>query len=300
MRSPSVSRCLVVDSSSTDDTVAIAREFGAEVVIIPQREFNHGQTREFARRRLGTDVVVMLTQDAILEEPEAIEHLIAPIVTHTADVSYGRQLPKPGATLWEAFVRDYNYPAHPQLRRLGDVERYGVYTFFCSDSFAAYRQSALDAAGGFDSAFTSEEYFAVARILLNGGAIAYTPEARVYHSHRYTLLQEFRRNFDTGYVRGERRWVKQYAGRAERRGAEMTKALLRTVLRRCPHHLPYVTAQTLAKLAGYRLGYHSQRLPLGVKRLLSGQPYHWRSDYAKGSADLLRPVVRAAVLSPDA
>ena len=36
---------LVIDSSSSDDTVALARDHGFDVRVIPKSEFNHGGTR---------------------------------------------------------------------------------------------------------------------------------------------------------------------------------------------------------------------------------------------------------------
>ncbi|RUQ46573.1 glycosyltransferase, partial [Corynebacterium pseudodiphtheriticum] len=39
---------LVVDSASSDDTVARFREFGARVEVIDARDFNHGGTRRWA------------------------------------------------------------------------------------------------------------------------------------------------------------------------------------------------------------------------------------------------------------
>ncbi len=38
---------LVIDSSSSDDTVALARAHGFDVQVIPKSEFNHGGTRQF-------------------------------------------------------------------------------------------------------------------------------------------------------------------------------------------------------------------------------------------------------------
>ncbi len=39
---------LVIDSSSSDDTVAIAKSFGAKTIVIRQEDFDHGGTRSLA------------------------------------------------------------------------------------------------------------------------------------------------------------------------------------------------------------------------------------------------------------
>ena len=43
---------LIVDSESTDDTVAAAKSFGLDVLTIPRKSFNHGATRQFALEQL--------------------------------------------------------------------------------------------------------------------------------------------------------------------------------------------------------------------------------------------------------
>src|SRR5690242_8025345 len=57
-------RVLVVDSSSTDGTVEAARSMGAETLVIPREQFNHGSTREMARHQLATDIAAYFTPDA--------------------------------------------------------------------------------------------------------------------------------------------------------------------------------------------------------------------------------------------
>ena len=68
----------MIDSSSSDDTVALARAHGFDVQVIPKSEFNHGGTRQFGVNVLSAvDIIVFLTQDALLASPDAIERLLA-------------------------------------------------------------------------------------------------------------------------------------------------------------------------------------------------------------------------------
>lgn len=276
-------RVLVVNSSSNDGTVELAQELGAETLVVPRREFNHGATRERARRHLGTDIVVMVTPDAYATDPQFLEKLIAPILNGSADVACARQLPHEGADIFESFPRAYNYPAESNLRSLADAPKWGVYTFFCSNSAAAWRTTALDAAGGLIPVLTNEDYFAVARVLKNGGKIAYVAEAEIRHSHRYTLLQEFRRYFDTGYVRAEQPWVNEIVGAAESRGMGFAKAFLRELARTQPWLVPYAILQMGCKWLGYRVGYWSFHSPLWWKKWISAQDFYWTSTFAPGA-----------------
>jgi rhamnosyltransferase len=285
IKSDVVSRILVVDSSSKDKTVEIAKSYGVDCYVIDRTCFNHGATRELARKMLETDIVIMVTQDAYATSAESVSNLVAPLLENKADVAYARQLPKQGADIFEAFPRQFNYPEKSQFRCITDSRRLGAFTFFCSDSFSAYRQSSLDSIGGFPTVLTNEDYFAVARILENGGVIAYVAEATVYHSHRYSLKEEFQRYFDTGYVRGERPWVQALVGNAEYYGASMVKSFFRRLLITQPWLIPYALLQVCCKWLGYRIGFHSVKAPLWWKRRLSGQRYYWTSRFATVTKD---------------
>jgi rhamnosyltransferase len=250
----------------------------SRIVCIPQNEFNHGATREFARKQLNTDVVVFLTQDAIPACSDLLEKLAAPLLADASvAVSYARQIPHDGADIFEAFPREYNYGTEAQTRGLEDASKYGVYTFFCSNSCAAWKNAALDEIGGFKTVLTNEDYFAVADLLQKGYKVAYAPDAVVKHSHRYTLWQEFQRYFDTGYVRAQNPVIQQLAGQAERRGVGFLTGLVNRLWREQPLSIPYALLQSGVKWLGYRTGFLGVRLPLCLKRRLSQQAYYWAS-----------------------
>lgn len=269
----------IYDSASTDDTVLLARSMGVNVIPVAPADFNHGATRELARKQTAAEIVIFMTQDAIPVDDFLIERLVEPILDGRASFSYARQIPRQGADIFESFPRHFNYPAESQIRSIADAEKYGVYTFFSSDSCAAYRNSALDEIGGFRPTLTSEDYFAAARLLCKGHKVAYAAGAVVEHSHAYTLLEEFRRYFDTGYVRAENPWVQAIVGQAEGRGKEYFSALVHALSARMPWLVPYAAVNTCIKLLGYRLGYRSLTAPVWWKKKLSIQRYYWDSRY---------------------
>ncbi len=277
--SPLKPKVLVIDTSSTDRTREIAQGLGVQVDIIQPNEFNHGATRERGRKLLGTEIVIMLTQDAYPVDAGMLAYLVKPLLAGEAAVSYARQIPHKGAGLIESFQREFNYPATSQIRSLADRKTYDVYTFFCSNSCAAWSNPALDQVGGFPAILSNEDYITVARLLSRGHHIAYVAEAQVYHSHSYTLRQEFQRYFDTGYVRAENKWIRELVGTDESRGINFTFALLKHAFRRQPWLLPKIMALLLAKWIGYRCGFYAHGLPLKFVRWASGQKYYWHSSY---------------------
>lgn len=277
VQSPLKPRILIIDSSSKDETILIAKKFNIETIIIPQSEFNHGLTREKGRVYLKTDIVVMITQDAYPTSIDMLELLVMPLLTKKASVSYARQIPHEGAKFFESFPRSFNYPYKSQIRSLKDIPEQGVYTFFCSNSCAAYLNSALDEIGGFSYVLFGEDTVAVAKLLHKNHHIAYVAEAQVKHSHRYTLKQEFCRHFDIGLARHSYKNLISSAGKDSKRGKAYFKAMLRTLKNNHPALIPYACLQTLVKLIGYRLGQASLHTPFWFKKFFSSQKYFWEN-----------------------
>lgn len=277
INSPLKPRIVVTNSSSGDGTVELAKEMGVETLVIPRHTFNHGKTRELARRHLGTDIVVMMTPDAYATDAAMLGRLVAPIVQKKAAVAYARQIPHAGAGFFASFAREFNYPSESQLRKLEDLNKYGVYTFFCSDSCAAYDNSKLEAIGGFREVLIGEDTVATALLLRANEAIAYVADALVHHSHDYTLWQEFQRHFDTGLARRQYGDLFAGAGSDKQRGMEYTKKLFSRLLKWSPQSIPYAVLQTLTKYLGYQLGRRSEGWPHALKKFFSSQKYYWES-----------------------
>ena len=284
LASPLRPRVLVVNSTSNDGTVEKARDLGAETWVVPRHAFNHGATREAARRRLGTDIVVMLTPDAHATDAGFLGRLVAPIVDGRASVAYGRQVPRPGADFVEAFGRAFSYPEADERRGLVTRHRHGAYNHFCSNACCAWRQSALDAIGGFSTALVSEETIAAARLIERGRTLAYVASAVVVHSHPTSLIGGFRRQFDVGLTRSVFEDVLLAHEADERRG----RAYLKRLVREAPAaKLPYALIDTAVRYAGYRLGRFAgaqgrgggRRPPRRLAALFSGQDFFWRSTH---------------------
>jgi len=271
---------LAIDSSSGDQTAQLARERGFQVRVIPRSAFNHGGTRQLGVNLMPeADIVLFLTQDAVLADADAIERLVAVFAAEPkAGAAYGRQLPHAGAGPIGAHARGFNYPAQSQLRSLEDRHRYGIKTAFISNSFAAYRREALIGVGGFPSdTIMNEDTFVAGRLLLSGWNIAYCAEARVHHSHDYDFATEFRRYFDIGVFHAESPWLLRTFGPVQGEGRRFVLSELAYLARRAPWLIPSALLRSALKWAGFRLGVSFlQYLPVAVKRLCS----LYRSDWS--------------------
>lgn len=281
VRDPSL--VAVVDSASTDGSDRVARECGFELLRIDPRTFNHGGTRQSAVERFcaGTEMAVFLTHDAVLEGPEALTALLETFSDPAIGVAYGRQLPHTGAGPFEAHMALFNYGPVSETRSLADADRLGIKAAYTSNSFAAYRLSALRACGGFPRHLILGEDTCVAVKMLRGGwKIRYCAEARVRHSHAYTIGQEAQRYFDFGVLHAQLPELMQNFGSAEGEGARFVGSELRYLAAHSPGMLPLAALRNVAKYAAYRLGRVFTRLPRRLCRQLSMTKVFWDSEPA--------------------
>lgn len=268
---------LVIDSSSDDDTARMAKEFGFEVRIISRPDFNHGRTRQVAIEHLSdADVVVFMTQDAIVASPDAIENLLKPFETNSVGLAFGRQLPHDDAGSIGAHARLFNYPEQSAMRVRGAEKTLGLKAAFVSNSFAAYRRTALLDVGGFPSdVIFGEDTIVAARMLLSGWSVAYQADAVVCHSHDYGAIEEFRRYFDIGVLHHREHWLLERFGKPEGEGLRFVKSEFRYLLRHNPALIPGAIVRAGLKYAGYRLGRMEKRLPASMKPALSMHRGYW-------------------------
>lgn len=267
----------IIDSSSSDDTVSLSCEAGFNVDKINPASFNHGGTRQSAVDRLDDyEVVVFLTQDAILASPDSIDDLLKAFEDPMVGAAYGRQLPRRSASLIEAHSRLFNYTNKSRVNSFEDAKELGMKTAFMSNSFAAYRRSALHDVGGFPTnSIVSEDMYAAARMLMQNWKIAYCADAQVYHSHGYSIFQEFQRYFDIGVFNARESWIREAFGQAEPEGGRFVRSELKFLLLNNPLLLPASILRTCFKLLGYKFGINESLFPVSVKRAFSMQKNYW-------------------------
>lgn len=268
---------LVIDSGSRDGSAQSAQEAGFQVVTIPSAEFNHGGTRNRAVQMCSdSDIVVFLTQDAILNSPDAIRNMILCFDDPDIAAVCGQQLPHLDANPLAAHARAFNYPENSEVKSLADAPRLGIKTAFMSNSFAAYRVCDFCEQGGFpDHTILSEDMYMAALLLRAGKKIAYCSTANVRHSHNYSLLQEFRRYFDIGVFHADQPWIRQLFGSAGGEGRRYLISELTTSWRIGFQWAVRSLLSSGCKLAGYKLGQYYQYFPLWLIKCCSMHTRYW-------------------------
>ena len=269
---------LVYDSASTDNTVQKAQTFGAKVTSIRREDFDHGGTRSFAAEQAKGDILIFMTQDAVLENDSALETLLIPF-TERDDIAaaYGRQLPAAGADLFAHHLRLHNYPDAPYVRCWQDKEQHGFKTIFISNSFAAWRRDVLAEHGFFPARqLFGEDTCALANLLENGYCVAYVSEARVYHSHNYSIIQDFRRYFDIGAFHACHSDMLEKFGSPTGAGKRFVRSELTFLCQRKKYfRFPESLLRSGGKFIAYQLGIRYKRLPASLVPFLSLHRHWW-------------------------
>jgi rhamnosyltransferase len=272
------SQIIVLDSESTDGSPQAAQDLGYTIQTVSRSRFSHGGTRQtgIEQHAQNTDFAIFLTQDAILARPDALQQLLAAFDDPQVAAAYGRQLPHADATPIAAHARLFNYPALSHTVTLPDKATKGIKTCFLSNSFAAYRLSALHQVGGFEpDLILGEDMHLAARLLLAGHAIRYQANAHVYHSHNYTLREELARYFDNGVLHARQSWLMDTFGSAGNEGLKFMASEIRHLWRYAPQLLPQAFMRNFVKLAGFKLGRSSAAFPLPLNQRLSMHKGYW-------------------------
>jgi GT2 family glycosyltransferase len=129
----------------------------------------------------------------------------------------------------------------------------------------------LERVGWFkDQLLMGEDISVCARMLMEGYRVGYVADAVVYHSHNYTMSQEFKRYFDLGVFFEKERWLLDEFGRPEGEGVKFVRSEF-SYLRYhgLLHLLPISLMRAAAKLIGYRLGHYYRQLPRAVLKRVS-------------------------------
>ncbi len=264
---------VVVDTSSRDDTLKIAKKHGARVYTITQDEFSHGGTRNMAVRRAKGSVVAFLSQDATPATRQWLRELVSPLEEKKIAGVFGGQTARQGAPPMEKYFYTVRFP---QVRRRRGLKRRGSITLddvFFSNVNSGMRKSTLKKYPFDNDIIMSEDQEWAKRVLLDGYETLYEPKAAVIHSHNYTLKGAFKRYFDSAYSLME---ITDDTFRSfTKKGFSYTLDELRYVADTSPRSVPYLFFYDLSKVAGTFLGRHARKIPNVLRRRMSLHSYHW-------------------------
>lgn len=197
---------LVIDSGSTDSTLAIVADFPAAVLHqIPNSEFGHGKTRNLAASIAKGEFIAYLTHDAIPITNEWLKELIAPFALDEKIVGVmGKQVPRAhcfplmkydinGA--FAQFGPEFGTTVFYRDTFVKDEGTLGAIAFYSDVNSAARRAFLLDTIPYRDVRYAEDQLFG-RDVVEAGYHKAYAPRAAVEHSNDLNYQEFGARIFD--------------------------------------------------------------------------------------------------------
>ncbi|HMX74143.1 MAG TPA: glycosyltransferase family 2 protein [Anaerolineales bacterium] len=168
---------ILVDSGSTDSTVAIAESYGTRIVRIRPEEFTFGRSLNFGVKEAKREFIVMASAHVYPVYPDWLETLLRPFQDEKVALTYGKQRGYEGSKYSEHQIFHQWYP---------DDSNADQTTAFCNNANAAIRKS-LWQQHPYDEMLTGLEDLEWAKWAKGQGyKIAYAAEAEIIHIHNET------------------------------------------------------------------------------------------------------------------
>ena len=194
---------VAIDSGSSDGTVERLERAGFRVEPIPQREFDHGRTRDRGIAATTGDIVVLLVQDATLQGSDWLARMAAPFTDPQVAGVWCRQIPRPGCQPvldrrirgWPGWGEGVTKKRLPEGKQLDDLKPFDQLMLSAFDNVAsAVRRTVWERFPLGPRRFGEDVYFGK-RVITAGLTLAHQGGASVIHSHSRSAWDEGRRTF---------------------------------------------------------------------------------------------------------
>ena len=165
---------VLVDSGSTDHTLAIAKAHPCRVVHIKKNEFSFGRSLNIGCAAAQGQYIVFISGHCVPTDAYWLQNLVAPLESDGIVYTYGRQVGGNGSKFSECQLFRKYFPETSGIPQEG---------FFCNNANAALRRSSWEKYQ-FDEELTGLEDMSLAkRLVADGASLGYVADATVYHYH---------------------------------------------------------------------------------------------------------------------
>lgn len=175
---------VVVDSGSTDGSMAIAARFGARILTIRPEDFSFGRSLNIGVEAARGNLIVIASGHVFPVYPDWLEQLTRPFVDPQIALVYGRQRGGPGTRFSERQVFTQWFPDRSELRQG---------TPFCNNANAAIRREVWERRRYSEDLPGLEDLEWATWAQSQGLHVAYSAEAEVVHIHEESLGAIFNR-----------------------------------------------------------------------------------------------------------
>lgn len=175
---------IVVDSGSTDSTLAVAQRFPVNLLTIAPQDFTFGRSLNLGCEHASGELIVIASAHVYPVYPDWLEHLLEPLEDSKVALSYGKQRGTVETHFSEAQHFAKLYPESSRLDQDGP---------FCNNANAAVRRE-LWLKHPYDEQLPGLEDLEWAMWAKSKGhKVSYVAEAEVVHVHNETPGQVFNR-----------------------------------------------------------------------------------------------------------
>ncbi|MFP3854759.1 MAG: glycosyltransferase, partial [Anaerolineales bacterium] len=175
---------ILVDSGSTDATVAIASRFPVNIVEIEPDEFTFGRSLNLGCQAATRDIIAIASAHVYPVYPDWLERLVEPFSDPKVALAYGRQRGNSTTRFSEHQHFSKMYPEISNLKQKDPL---------CNNANAAIRRSLWEE-HPYDESLPGLEDLEWANWAIEQGYyLAYVAEAEIVHVHEETPLQVYNR-----------------------------------------------------------------------------------------------------------
>lgn len=201
---------LIIDSGSTDKTLSIIKKYQKKhknltLHIIPNEEYGHGKTRQYAATIADGEIVVYLSHDAVPSHKQWLYEMVKPFELNDKIAGVmGKQIPRPGCfplLKYEILHVFSNFGPHFGTTLfykddfIIDQPTYDAVTFYSDVNSAARKDVLLGKVPYRDVQYAEDQIFG--RDIIDGQYVkAYSPRGSVFHSNDLRLKEYKLRMFD--------------------------------------------------------------------------------------------------------
>lgn len=240
-------------TESSDNTENLLKNINATYSKLKKKDFSHSTARENVAMKSEADILVFISQDIEIKNEDWLEKLVKPIVDNESEASYSRQVTKYNNI--EKYTREKNYPDTSFINTKENLKEKGLKTFFFSDASSAIKTSIFKELNGYDGKrlVINEDMYIAYKIIMKGYRIKYCSDSIVYHSHKFTFKELYKRYYDTGVFFKENSYIDEF-GTNKAGGSLAIYILKRAIQERNIKALLEFLPNMLARFIGMKMG----------------------------------------------
>lgn len=182
---------IIVDSGSTDDTLAIVHQYPVRLFKIAPTEFTYGYALNYGARLAKSDYIVNLSAHCVPVDSYWLDRLVTPLLSnHALAATYGKQVPIQGQNPFEERITLDAFA----------IQRNGRLKAIFSNANCAIKRNVWEAHPFDEKAPFAEDFIWATQVSLDECLIQYVEGAAVFHSHPFDIRFWSKRYYDNALL----------------------------------------------------------------------------------------------------